>query len=94
MSRTMNLLRRLRKVTLAGLFAAACWAGSSNMAMATDYPPAGYRYEYVIRYETQRVAYTAYETRYDHCGNPYQAEVTRYRTVQVPVRVRVLVPCH
>ncbi len=43
-------------------------------------------YETVTCYETQCVAYKVCVTRYDHCGNSYTVNVTRYREVQVPVQ--------
>ena len=48
-------------------------------------------YKTVIVYETRLVACTETVVRYDHCGCPYQAEVTVYHKVQVPVKKLVKV---
>jgi hypothetical protein len=63
-------------------------------ARASDYcppcPPKVY-YQTVLVYETRTIPYTVCETRYDHCGVAYHVNVTRYRTIQVPVTRRVAV---
>ena len=58
-------------------------------APPAEHCPPPVRYETVVCYEARRVPYAACETRYDECGRPYQVEVTRYRTVRVPVAKRV-----
>ena len=43
-------------------------------------------YHPVVCYEYRQEPYTKCVTRYDHCGYPYSAEVTYYRTVKVAVK--------
>jgi hypothetical protein len=86
------LSARLHSFLCAAALTVTGLALTETSVNASDCYPT-YRYERVLCYETRQVAYTVCETRYDHCGRPYQVEVTRYRTEQVPVwrqvRVRV-----
>ncbi len=87
----LNLVSaRIRSLMCAAVLAVAGLGFAGSGVQASDCTPT-YRYEWVLRYETRQVAYTVCETRYDHCDRPYQVEVTRYRTVQVPVWQRVAV---
>ena len=63
-------------------------ASQSHACDRADAPPV---YRTVMAWESQVEAYPVWVTKYDHCGRAYRAEVTRYRTVSVPVirRVRV-----
>jgi hypothetical protein len=70
--------------------AMASFGLTASVARASDCPPQ-YRYEWVLRYETRQVPYTVCETRYDHCGQAYHVNVTRYRTERVGVWHRVAV---
>jgi hypothetical protein len=85
---TLNLVRRILLGAMILTTAGFGLAGSN--VQACDNAPV-YRYEWVVRYETRQVAYTVCETRIDHCGRAYTVEVTRYRTVQVPVQYRIVV---
>ncbi len=83
---------RLRSLLCAAALTVTGFGLTGTSVNASDCYPT-YRYEWVLCHETRQVAYAVCETRYDHCGRPYQVEVTRYRTAQVPVwrqvRVRV-----
>ena len=61
----------------------------TGAATAGDYCPPKYKYvtcyETVTCWEVRKEAYTKCVTKYDHCGKPYQATVTCYRDVKVPV---------
>jgi hypothetical protein len=85
MSNSCRSLACATMLTVASLGLSAVPAAASDGCQ-------NYRYEWVLCYENRQVAYTACETRYDHCGRPYQVEVTRYRTERVPVWRRVAVP--
>lgn len=77
-------------ITFAAAVAVA--AGLGGAAAASDCP-AGYvrvvTYRTVTCVEEVEVPYQRAVTRYDHCGKPYTAYVTAYRTVEVTVTKRV-----
>jgi hypothetical protein len=87
MKRTIRTL-----VCTAALAVTGLGLGTSGVQASDCNCAPTYRYEWVQCYETRQVAYTVCETRYDHCGRPYQVEVTRYRTERVPVWRQVRVP--
>ena len=65
--------------------------GSSN-ASAGDYCHAPrYYYKNVTVYESVRKPYEYTVVKYDHCGDAYRVTRTAWKTIQVPVTVRVKV---
>ena len=62
---------------------AATLRASDQVASAGDY--ACYTWKPVTVYVTKEVPYTVYVTKYDHCGYPYQVQVTKVKYVQVAV---------
>lgn len=86
----------MMKLTTAGVLAAVVALGVGGAAKAGDYHHGhGYKkvvcYETVTCYETRQECYEVCVTRYDHCGKPYHAYVTKHRDVQVPVTKQVAV---
>jgi len=75
-----------------GLMAVVVVAWLGGVAAASDCP-AGYvrvvTYRTVTCVEQVEVPYQRAVTRYDHCGKPYTATVTAYRTVEVTVTRQV-----
>jgi hypothetical protein len=77
-----------------GVLALVGLVGGTASARADGYAPC-YHYEEVTAYqtvtvyETRQEPYTKVVTLYDHCGYPYQATRTYYRTVKVPVTKKV-----
>ena len=64
----------------------------SSMASAGDHCHAPrYYYKNVTVYESVRKPYEYRVVKYDHCGDPYVVTRTAWKTVQVPVTVRVKV---
>ena len=80
----------IRRMWVAMIVLAGGWMGVSE-ATACDRPYAPPDYRTVMAWESQVEAYPVWVTKYDHCGRAYRAEVTRYRTVSVPVTRRVRV---
>jgi hypothetical protein len=82
----------VRSLSRRAVLAVAVLAVGLARAEASDYCPPRCAYKTVTYYkclvvlEERTEAYTKYVTRYDHCGCPYQAAVTCYRKVQVPVK--------
>jgi len=67
-------------------------AGSYGAGSSGDCRPACH-YKCITIYVPRTVLpYTKVVTLYDHCGQPYQASQTCYRTVRVPVQ-RVVLDC-
>jgi len=66
-------------------------AGSYGAGSSGDCRPACH-YKCITIYVPRIVSYTKVVTLYDHCGQPYQASQTCYRTVRVPVQ-RVVLDC-
>lgn len=50
-----------------------------------------YTWKTITLYKTIQKPYVDYVTKYDHCGKPYQVEIVRYETVQIPYTKRVKV---
>ncbi len=84
-----SLSRRIVLSAVAGLALGVLGAARSE---ASDYgrPSCTSKtvtyYKCVVVTEVRTEAYTKYVTRDDHCGCPYQAQVTCYRTLRVPVK--------
>ena len=83
----MSLLNLRAIGTLAAVLTAL--AVGSTAATACDSPRPYWKT--VIAYEYVQKPCTAWVTRYDHCGRPYQTQITTYQTVRVAVERRVRV---
>jgi hypothetical protein len=90
----MLTFRRFVGLFTAGVLGFAVCVLGGSPARASDYgarcAPACH-YETVTVYVPKTICYTKYVTLYDHCGRPYQAARTCYRTIQVPVQKCALV---
>ncbi|MDA1230841.1 MAG: hypothetical protein O2856_08710 [Planctomycetota bacterium] len=85
-----NLLNLRNLVASAALMGGILMASST--ASAGDYCHAPrYYYKNVTVYESVRKPYDYAVVKYDHCGAPYLVTRTAWKTVQVPVTVRVKV---
>ena len=83
----LNVRTLVASVALTGMIL----MGSSN-ASAGDYCHAPrYYYKNVTVYESVRKPYEYTVVKYDHCGDAYRVTRTAWKTVQVPVTVRVKV---
>ena len=80
---------QLRSLLFASVVA-GCLALSGN-ANATDCHAPQYIVKTVTVYVEIEQPYSAYVTKYDHCGTPYQVRVIRYKTVSVPIEKKVRV---
>ena len=88
---------RLPKFALAAaltvaMFGAAGFVGtgSANASDCDVYRPAVHcHYKTVTVFVEKEVAYKVKVVRYQECGTPYYTWVTKYRTIKVPVQVRV-----
>ena len=88
----VSLLSVASMMSLAGTCRASDYsAGSYGAGYAGDCRPACH-YKCITVYVPRTVSYTKVVTLYDHCGQPYQASQTCYRTVRVPVQ-RVVLDC-
>lgn len=81
-----KLLSWTKFAVVAGVVTVVSVAATS--ASACD-PPC--QYKPVINYVTQQEPYQVCVVKYDHCGQPYNAYVTLYRTIYVPVTTWVKV---
>lgn len=87
----MRNLLNLRNLVASAVLAGGIMMGSST-AFAGDYCHAPrYYYKTVTAYESVRKPYEYTVVKYDHCGDPYEVTRTGWKTVQVPVAVRVKV---
>ena len=87
MRHLLNLRTLVASVALTGVIL----MGSSTVS-AGDYCHAPqYYYRNVTVYESVRRPYQYTVVKYDHCGDPYTVTRTAWKTVQVPVTVRVKV---
>jgi hypothetical protein len=87
----MRTFITLKSLTVTAAVALAV-AFSGSLASAGDYhhtPRCVYKS--VTVYETVRKPYEYVVTKHDHCGKPYHVTRTGWKTVQVPVTVRVKV---
>ena len=85
----MSLGKKMLKLAGVGMLCLGLFAGLSGAATACD--TVCYKSVYVTTYESYQVPCTTYVTLYDHCGRPYQAARTYYKTVSVPVQKLVTV---
>ena len=85
----MSKIIQLRSLLFASVVA-GCLALSGN-ANATDCHAPQYIVKTVTVYVEIEQPYSAYVTKYEHCGTPYQVRVIRYKTVSVPVEKKVRV---
>ena len=87
----MRNLLNLRTLVAAVALTGVILMGSTT-ASAGDYCHAPrYYYKTVTVYESVRRPYEYTAINYDHCGDPYAVTRTAWKTVQVPVAVRVKV---
>ena len=87
MRHLMNLRTVVASVALTGMMLLGSSSGSAG-----DYCHAPrYYYKTVSVYESVRRPYEHTLIRYDHCGDPYAVTVVSWKTVQVPVAMRVRV---
>ena len=87
MRHLLNLRNLVASVAVTGMILMG-----SSMASAGDYCHAPrYYYKNVTVYESVRQPYEYSVVKYDHCGDPYVVTRTAWKTVQVPVTVRVKV---
>ena len=98
----MKSIFNLRSLVAAGIVLGATALGSVQSAEAggygyDNYGHGGYSYQpqytwkTITLYKTIQKPYVDYVTKYDHCGKPYQVEIVRYETVQIPYTKRVKV---
>lgn len=83
------LKKHAKKLIAAGaLVLGLAFAGTSS-AQAGGYGYYGgygyVSYRLVVTYVCKEVPYEVCVVKYDHCGHPYHAYETHYRTVHVPV---------
>ena len=87
----MRHLLNLRNLVASAAMTGVILMGSSTVS-AGDYCHAPrYYYKTVTVYETVQKPYEYSVVKYDHCGDPYLVTRTAWKTVQVPVTVRVKV---
>ena len=87
MRHLFNLRTLVASVALTGMILMG-----SPVASAGDYCHAPrYYYKTVTVYESVRTPYEYTVIKYDHCGDPYAVTRIGWKTVQVPVTVRVKV---
>lgn len=87
MRHLLNVRNLVASVALTGIILM-----ESSMASAGDYCHAPkYYYKNVTVYESVRKPYEYTVVKYDHCGDAYVVTRTAWKTVQVPVTVRVKV---
>ena len=65
--------------------------GTSTASAGDSCHAPRYYYKNVTVYESVRKPYEYTVVKYDHCGDPYVVTRTGWRTVQMPVTVRVKV---
>ena len=92
----MKRFNSLRGMEVASVLGLTVLAFGGTTAQACDKAPQQEytwvtTYECVTTWETKCEPYTKTVTKYDHCGKPYQATVTCYREVKVPVTKKVAV---
>ncbi len=92
----MSLLNRVRTLAIAAVMGISMMAVAGSSASAGDYcaPKVTYVYKTVCKYVPKTVAYDKVVKRYDHCGNPYYAVQTCYKTIKVPVKYQIKVPVY
>ncbi len=84
------LKNHAKKLAVAGaLVLGLAFAGTSSaQAGGYGYFGGGHHcvsYRPVVSYVCKEIPYEVCVVRYDHCGHPYHAYETQYRTVHVPV---------
>ena len=94
----------LRRIVAVGLLSVAGTMSLAGTCRASDDSAGSYQtgssgncrpachYKCITTYVPRTVSYTKVVTLYDHCGQPYQASQTCYRTIRVPVQ-RVVLDC-
>lgn len=84
---------RLPKFVLAfGLMIALSGFAGLGAASAGDYchaPRVHCGYKTVTVYVEREIAYRTKVVRYTDCGEPYYKWITRYRTIEIPKRIRI-----
>lgn len=77
-------------INLRSLFAAALVTG--GLALSGTAAEAGHcyhspcYYKTVISYEYETIPYTVLVTKHHPCGTPYTVQITKFRTIKVPVK--------
>ncbi len=87
----MRHLLNLRALAASVTLTAMILMTSSTASAASDCHAPRYYYKNVTVYESVRKPYEYTIVKYDHCGDPYAVTRTAWKTVQVPVTVRVRV---
>jgi hypothetical protein len=85
----MTRLINLRKILTAALILGAIGIGSLSTARACDAPR--YFWKTITTYTTVEKPVVESETRFDHCGRPFEVKVVSFVRVRVPVTQQVKV---
>jgi hypothetical protein len=83
----MQTFTLVTSVALTGLIL----MGTSTASAGDSCHAPRYYYKNITVYESVRRPYEYTVVKYDHCGDPYEVTRTGWKTVQVPVAVRVKV---
>jgi hypothetical protein len=81
----LNLQTLAASVALTGMIL----MGASTASAGDSCHTPRYYYKSVTAYESVRKPYEYTLVKYDHCGEPYAVTRTAWKTVQVPVTVRM-----
>lgn len=87
----MRNILNLRSLVASAALTAMILMGSSTASAGDSCHAPRYYYKNVTVYESVRKPYEYKVVKYDHCGDPYVVTRTAWKTVQVPVTVRVKV---
>ncbi len=87
----MKKFFNLRNLAAMAVLAGGILMGSSTASAGDSCHAPQYYYKTVTVYEAVRRPYEYTVVKYDHCGDPYEVTRTGWKTVQVPVAVRVKV---
>jgi hypothetical protein len=83
----LNLRILAASVALTGMIL----MGDSTASAGVSCHAPRYYYKNITVYESVRRPYEYTVVKYDHCGDPYVVTRTAWKTVQVPVTMRVKV---
>lgn len=83
----LNVRTLVASVALMGMIL----MGASTVSAGDSCHAPGYYHKNVTVYESARKPYEYTVVKYDHCGDPYVVTRTAWKTVQVPVTVRLKV---
>ena len=85
----MRHLLNLRTLVAAVALTGVILMGSATVSAGDSCHAPRYYYKTVTVYESVRKPYEYTVVKYDHCGDPYEVTRIGWKTVQVPVAVRV-----